>query len=116
MQFQKWQKTKKKFKTAKMQYCEKFFLIYLFDFTSFFAWTFLNFLARCVKSANFSKNNQKHYLNILLAIKCSILHIHISHSKAYFFGINAHNSRTIHTAQIDGFGMNTYVLYCHTLN
>ena len=51
LQFQKWQKTIfqlwKKFKTAKNAISrKKFFFFYLFDLTSFFAWTFLNFLAR----------------------------------------------------------------------
>ena len=47
--FQKWPKinfgTGKKFKTAKNAISRK--KINLFDFMSFFAWTFLNFLARC---------------------------------------------------------------------
>ena len=47
LQFQKWPKmnfwTGKKFKNAISR--KKIFD--LFDFTSFFAWTFLNFLARC---------------------------------------------------------------------
>ena len=38
-----------------MQFHEKNFLI-LFDFTSFFAWTFLNFLARCVFFGMFYKD------------------------------------------------------------
>ena len=50
LQFQKWPIinfwTGKKFTTAKNEISWKNFLI-LFDFTSFFAWTFLNFQARC---------------------------------------------------------------------
>ena len=53
LQFQKWPKinfwTGKKFETAKNAISRKNFFD-LFDFTSFFAWTFLYFLAYC---ANF---------------------------------------------------------------
>ena len=49
LQFQKWLKnnfwTGKKFKTAKNAISRK--KMDLFDFTSFFAWTFLNFLSHC---------------------------------------------------------------------
>ena len=52
LQFQNWSKinfwTGKKFKMPKMQIHEKIFFD-LFDFTSFFACTFLNFLAHCAK-------------------------------------------------------------------
>ena len=40
--------TVKKFKTAKNAISHKKNLMDIFDFTTFFAWTFLNFLARCV--------------------------------------------------------------------
>ena len=40
----------KRLKLPKMQFHVK--QIYLFDFTSFFAWTSLNFLARCCDSIN----------------------------------------------------------------
>ena len=50
LQFQKWPKinfwTGEKLKTATNAISRKKFFD-LFDFTSFFAWTFLNFLARC---------------------------------------------------------------------
>ena len=70
LQFQKWPKinfwTGKKFKTAKNaisrkkikillnfhgKYSKKNRQIDLFDFTSFYAWTFLNFLACCVTAS-----------------------------------------------------------------
>ena len=64
LQFQKWPKiifwTGKMFKTAKNAISWKKFFD-LIDFTSFFAWTFLDFLARCVpqrlKINNFGGKN-----------------------------------------------------------
>ena len=54
LQFQKWPEinfgTGKKFKNVKNAISRKKFFD-LFDFTSFFAWTFLNFLARCAMAA-----------------------------------------------------------------
>ena len=55
----------KKFKTAKNAISHKKFL-HLFDFTSFFAWTFLNFLAHCARiTKNDSNLIRKSRLNFV---------------------------------------------------
>ena len=72
--------------------------IYLFDFTSFFAWTFLNFLARCVFFGHFLKdsgtlnthqilpNISKGKLNFL--VKFSVNRIHHYCAPVHIFECN----------------------------
>ena len=66
LQFQKWPKinfwTEKKFKTVKNTISQILFFD-LFDFTSFFAWTFLNFLAHCAIVNIISESSAMYFCN-----------------------------------------------------
>ena len=59
-------------KSLKLKICHftKFFLT-IFDFTSFFAWTFLNFLAFCAIATHYTGQLKTNYLFLeQLALEC----------------------------------------------
>ena len=80
----------KKFKTAKNAISRKKFD--LFDFTSFLAWTFFNFLARCMCTQEKNCAANKYFLvKITVEIKNSFCKAYIFHLVGFNFSVNVEN-------------------------